>query len=168
MKEVQSEASEHLLLLEDAAAFAKHAQQIAARSSREICILSGSLDPTIYDQENFVRLVSELARSERHAQVRILVKDVRPILERGHKLLNLARRLSSKVQIRKLLMDPEDKDHSYLLSDRGLLLYMHEEGAYQGFADYDATSRTRQLLENFNRLWEHHSEVSPDLRQMHL
>lgn len=168
MKEVQSEASEHLFLLEDVAAFAKHARQVVEQSARHICILSESLDPALYDQDDLVDLVSQLARSDRNAQVRILVKDIRPLLERGHKLLTLSRRLSSKVHIRKLLLDPEDKSHSYLISDRGLLLYMHEEGSYQGFADYDAAPRVRQLLEDFNRLWEQHSELSPDLRRMHL
>lgn len=168
MKEVQSEASEHLWLLEDAEAFAKHAKKLAEQSARQICILSASLDPSVFDQEDFVDQVSRLARSDRRAQVRILVKDIRPMLDRGHQLLTLSRRLTSKVHIRKLLTDPQDKPHSYLLSDRGLLLYMHEEGAYKGFADYDAAPRVQQLLEDFSHLWEHHSEASPDLRHMHL
>lgn len=168
MKETQSQSSEQVFLLEELAAITKHADQIIAQSTRSICILSERLDPGIYDQEDLVNLVSKLARSDRNADVRILVKDVRSMLEQGHRLLNLSRRLSSKVHIRRLLADPEDARHSYLIGDRERLLYLHEDGVYKGFADYQAAPKVRQLLEDFNRLWEHHSEASPDLRRMHL
>lgn len=168
MKETQSQSSEQVFLLEDLAAFAKHADQIIARSTRSICILSAHLDRELYDRDDLVNLVSELARSDRNASVRILVKDIRSMLEQGHRLLGLSRRLSSKVHIRRLVADPEDTLHSYLISDRERLLYLHEDGVYRGFADYQAAPKVRQLLEVFNRLWEHHSEASPDLRRMHL
>lgn len=168
MKESRSEVSEHLYLLEDAEAFAKHAKQMVEQSSREVCILSTNLDPLLFDQDDFADRLSKLARSDRHARVRILVKDIRPMLDRGHKLLNLSRRLSSKVHIHRLLTDPEDNCHSYLLGDREHLLYMHEDGVYHGFADYQAAPKLRQFLEDFNHLWEQHSELSPDLRRMYL
>lgn len=168
MKEKQSDTDENLFLLDDAEAFAKHACQIAEQSSRKLAILSNFLDPIIFDQQDFSALVSRLARSDRNARVRILVKDIQPLTERGHALLSLARRLSSKVEIRKLLIEPQNDAQAYLISDRQRVLYKHDDGEYQGFANYRAGPEANKLLTDFDNFWERHSELSPDLRSLRL
>ncbi|MEX1032585.1 MAG: hypothetical protein WDZ30_04445 [Cellvibrionaceae bacterium] len=168
MKEIQSEVDENLILLEDGEAFAKHARQIVEQGRRELAILSSSLDPYIYDRTDFADLVSSLARGDRKAEVRIQVKDIRPLVERGHRLLKLARRLSSKVHIRKLLIEPENDTRAYLIGDRGLLLYKHDDTEYKGFANYRAGPEANALLDVFNHLWEQHSTVDPSLRNLRI
>jgi hypothetical protein len=165
MKERQSEVSEKLFLLEDAEAFAVHAKQLVEGSRRELAILSELLDPLIYDH-GLTHLISQLARSDRAARVRILLKDIQPLIERGHPLLTLARRLSSKVEIRKLLIEPENEAQAYLTGDRDRLLYLHSDREYQGFANYAAGPEVARLLDSFDHLWERHSEVSPGLRSL--
>lgn len=165
MKERQSETSDQLFLLEDAEAFALHARQIIEGSRRELTILSEFLDSQIYDQP-LADLISRLARDDRNARVRILLKDVRPVVERGHSLLSLARRLSSKVEIRKLLIEAENDAEAYLIGDRDRVLYQHADREYKGFANYAAAPEAAKLLGGFNHLWERHSEVSPALRSL--
>lgn len=168
MKERQSETDANLFLLEDAEAFSHHAEQLIEQSDRDLAILSQALDPLIYDQENLADRISQLARSNPRARIRILVKDTRPLVERGHKLLTLARRLSSKVEIRKLLTEPENDSHAYLIGDRNLLLYKHDDRDYQGFANYQAGPEAQKFLEEFNFLWDRHSEVPVDLRTLRI
>src|SRR5690606_5552024 len=122
----------------------------------------------LYDRDDFASAVSRLVRKDRNARLRILVKDLRPLVEHGHRLLELSRRLSSKVEIRKLLIDAPGAERSFMIGDRELLLFQHEEGVYRGFANYRAGPEITPLLDSFNELWERHSEVSPDLRRLHL
>lgn len=168
MNERQSETDPNLHLLGDAEAFATHALQIAEQTSRELVIVSDFLDPAIFNQANFADLVSRLARRHRHARVRILLKDIRPVVERGHKLLSLARRLSSKIEIRKLLTDAENDGRAYLIGDRDKLLYKHDDGEYKGFANYTGGPEASRLLVDFDNLWERHSELSPALRTLRI
>lgn len=168
MKERQSELDDRLFLLEGAEAFTKHARQIVAQSSRKLAILSETLDPAIFDQKGFSDLVSRLARGDRNAMVRILVKDIQPLVEGGHALLSLARRLSSKIELRKLLIEPENATQAYLIGDRRGLLYKHDDREYQGFASYRAGPEANRLLTEFDNLWERHSELSPALRSLRI
>ncbi|MGQ9424558.1 DUF7931 domain-containing protein [Gilvimarinus sp. F26214L] len=166
MKERQSDTDEQLFLLEDVEAFAHHALRVATRARREMVLLSGTLDPILFDHAGFADAISALARSDRNARVRILVKQVHPLIERGHRLLELSRRLSSKVEIRKLTIEPENDAESYLIGDRDKLLYQHEPREYQGFANYNAGPEVRPILEVFDQLWARHSEQSPALRRL--
>ncbi|MCW8193954.1 hypothetical protein F6455_04030 [Proteobacteria bacterium 005FR1] len=165
MKERPSEVSDKLFLLKDAEAFALHAKQLVGGSRRELVILSELLDPLIYDQA-LSELVSQLARGDRKARVRILLKNIQPVIERGHPLLALARRLSSKLEIRRLLIEAENEAQAYLIGDRDHLLYLHSDREYKGFSNYAAGPEVARLLESFNHLWERHSEASPALRAL--
>lgn len=159
---------ETLHQLAEPADFAEHAQSIVENSRREVALMSATLDRGVYDRPEFAAALSQLARTERNARVRILVKDIQPLVERGHLLLTLARRLSSKVSIRKLTIEPPQADRAFLIGDRDRLLYQHEEGVYQGFANYQAGPEIKPLLLLFEDLWERQSEVSPDLRRLSL
>lgn len=107
MAEQASESDTSLILIDELEDFTKHSVQVVEASRREVLLLSKTLDPAIYNNEPFYQSILDLARSDRNVQVRILVKDIQPVVEQGHRILNLARRLSSKVEIRKLLSRPQ-------------------------------------------------------------
>jgi len=115
MSEHTSEVDPNLILLDEFDDFAKHALQVVEASRREILILSKTFDPALYNTEAFYQQILDLARADRNRQVKILVKDIQPVVEQGHRILALARRLSSKVEIRKLLIKPQ-KDPIPMLS----------------------------------------------------
>lgn len=166
MSEQTSETDTNLMLIDELEDFSKHSLKVVEASRREILLLSDTLDPALYNNENFYQRVLDLARSDRTVQIKILVKDVRPIVEMGHRLLNLARRLSSKVEIRKLLIQPEKASITYLIGDRKALLYMHEEKVYNGFVNYEAAQECKSLADEFTYLWDKHSVLDPALRTM--
>src|SRR6056300_965268 len=106
MAEQTSETDTNLILIDELNDFSKHSMQIVESSRREVLLLSKTLDTVIYNNESFYQSIINFARSDRNVQVRILVKDIQPVVEKGHRILNLARRLSSKIEIRKLLIKP--------------------------------------------------------------
>lgn len=151
--------------LDDLAALRQHALQCVQRGRRKLCILSNTLDPELYDRDEFRDALRDLVISDRYCEARILVKDIRPLVERGHRLLELSRRLSSKVLLRKLTVEPKLKDAGWMVVDTATLLFRHDEALHQGFVDYAAAPRCRQLLEEFTTLWELYGEADPALRQ---
>jgi hypothetical protein len=166
MAEHASETDTNLILLDELDDFSKHSLQVVESSRREVLLLSKTLDPAIYDNELFYQGILDLARKDRNVQVRILVKDIQPVVEHGHRILNLARRLSSKIEIRKLLIKPEKDSITYLIGDRKHLLYMHEDQVYNGFVNYDAGQESKSLADEFTYLWDKHSVLDPALRTM--
>lgn len=166
MVEQTSKTDTNLILIDELNDFSKHSLQVVGSSRREIILLSKTLDPAIYDNEPFYQGILDFARGDRNVQVKILVKDIKPVVEQGHRILNLARRLSSKIEIRKLLVKPEKDSITYLIGERRHLLYMHEDQVYNGFVNYEAAQESKSLADEFTYLWDTHSELDPALRTM--
>src|SRR5690606_16591758 len=100
-------------------------------------------------------------------QIHILVKETRPLIERRHQLVELSRRLSSKVILRKLTILPENTDMALILGDNDKLLYKNDDSVYRGFVNYDARAEVKRLGEIFNYVWQY-AESEPGLQQLHL
>ena len=163
----QSAVSDTLLLLEDCADFQQHAVTLAQNTRRHLAIFSTDLDAPVYDCDAFVSAVSALARASRYARIQLLVKDTKPLIERGHKLARLSQRLSSKITLRKLTVAPENTDMAFMLCDNDTLLYKNDDLAYSGFANYAAAAEVKRLRETFDYLWEH-AESEADLHVLHI
>jgi len=162
-----SSVSPDLFLLDNCEDFHDYALQLLAKTRRHLAILSRELDPAIFNSNEFVDAVSQLARSSRYAQIQILVKDTKPLVESGHKLVRLAQRLSSKIAIRKLTVEADDKDMGFMLCDSNRLLYKNDEAIYQGFANFEASVEVKRFRDTFDYLWQY-GETDPDLQQLHI
>lgn len=162
-----SAVSPDLFLLDSCEDFHGFALQLLAKTRRHLAILSRDLDPAIFNSTEFVEAVSQFARSSRYAQVQILVKDTKPLLERGHKLVRLAQRLSSKITIRKLTQEADNKDMGFMLCDGHGLLYKNDEAVYQGFANFKADVEVKRFRETFDYIWQY-GEADPNLQELHI
>lgn len=148
-------------------AFARYAVQLCTGASRYIDILSPALDHAAFDNEELSSALSALARRSRQTRVRILLQDPRNVVARGHKLLQLARRLPSTVHMQVLKEHPDWNGQTVMLRDRDGVLYRPAEGDDNGFFEPDSRASTRRHLELFEELWRH-SAQDPQLRTLHL
>jgi hypothetical protein len=166
MSEVSS-VSPDLFLLDSAEDFREFSLKLVEQSRRQIAILSQDLDSFIYGSDEFLAAISQFARSSRHAQVQLLVKDTKALVESGHKLARLHQRMPSKIQLRKLVQEPDDTDMAFMLCDTNALLYKNDDGEYRGFANFDAAVEVKRLRDTFDYVWEY-GESEPELRILHL
>lgn len=165
MAEHISETSPELILLDELEDFQKHALKAVSEGRRKVYILSTILDDSVYNTDEFRDALRDLVIQDRYCEARILVKDIKPVVEHGHRLLELARKLSSKVQMRKLNFVPRNSDQAYLIVDDTTLLYKHADDTYKGYVDYAARPKCKLLIEDFMNMWELYGEVDPSLRQ---
>jgi len=137
----------------------------APQARRRLWILSPDLSPYIYDDPELVDAVSALARRSRHADVRILIQDSRSLPSGGHRLVDLALRISSRIHLRRQPPDEARLDEAMLLIDSGV--YLHQIRAVTPVAMADAWSPPRvQTLEGrFRNLWTH-AIPDPELRRL--
>jgi hypothetical protein len=164
MSDTDAATNPDLILLEGLDALRSAALQAVQGGHRKVYILSESLDPAIYDTDDFRDALRDLVITDRYCQAYILVKDIQPLVERGHRLLELARRLSSKVALRKLTVPPRNNDEAWMIVDTGTLLYKHDDSVYKGYLDSAAGPKCKQLTEAFMSMWEKYGEVDPSLR----
>ena len=163
----QSSACETLWLLEGIDDFRSYSEQLVVDSRRSIVILTQSLDSLVYATPEFVQHLSNFARSSRNAQVQILIKDTKPAIEVGHPLIRLAQKLTSKIVIRKMTIEPTNKTMAYLMGDTEKLLYKNDDAVHRGFFNKAAASEIKSLREEFNYLWQY-GEAEPEFQLLHI
>jgi len=143
------------------------ALDLAQQCRRQLRLLSNDLDHELFDSEEFAAALIQLARSSRASEIRILVVDVRPIVQRGHRLLELQRRLSSSVQIRRADCAATDIKENYLVADqRGILCYSVKEPD-KAWSDYNNRPVAEDYCAQFDELW-HRGIDDPELRLLNL
>lgn len=145
-------------------AYQLHAWLLASQSRRQLRLYSPNLDHTIFNHPALQDAFSALARAGRQSRIRIILRDPRPAIARSHRLVELARRLSSTIEIRRAPPREEDgPDNSYLLADDRGLLWLPEKTEQRGYAHYNYPARVRELGNAYEQLWEQ-SESEPELR----
>lgn len=140
---------------------------LAAKATLSIEMLSRELDPDIYDTEAFVALVRALAVSRSRARVRILVQNPGAAVARGHRLIDLAQRLSSFVEIRKPAKQHEDCNEAMLIVDGLAYVYRLQADRFEGVANPDGPRRARLLRARFDEIWQY-AETDPNFRRLSL
>lgn len=140
---------------------------LAQGARRSISILTVDLEPAVYDTEDFIETVKQLALSSRFAQIRILVQDPTRAVKEGHRLVELARRLSSFIEIRKPHEDYRTTAEAFLIADESGLLYRTVATRYEGIADVADAAQARDKLKLFNQIWQR-SEPEQELRGLKL
>lgn len=140
---------------------------LARQSSRTLRVLSNSLDPDLFDNAEFAEALSQLARRSRYSDIRLLVIEVRPLVQRGHRILELARRISTTVKLRRADCEPESITENFVVADNaGLLCYaLHEPE--KAWADYHNRPLAENYATQFDELW-HRSIDDPELRALQL
>jgi len=145
--------------------FDELAAELCTGASRYVCILSPALDHEAFDNEPLAKALSALARDSRQTQVRILISDARKLVGRGHRLLQLARRLPSNVLIQRLAEHPDWNGETIVIRDRDGVLYKPGGSDHEGFYEPDSRASTRKHLELFEELWRH-SVQDAELRSL--
>ncbi len=133
--------------------FDELAVELTCTARRHIRILSPHLDHAVFDRREFADSISALARRSRESLVKILVSDPRPIVQRGHRLMELARRLPSSVKLQKLAEHPDWQGETIVIRDSDGVLYKPRDSDEEGFYEPDSRASTQRHLELFDELW---------------
>ena len=137
---------------------------IVGCAHRQLAILSPGLEGALFATPSFVASVSELARRAAATHVRILVEDPRAIAEAAHRLLELARRLPSKIEIRRLPDDDvEAHPGTFVVADEEAYWMVPDRDAFAGVSNTYDRVEARRLVELFDRLFAR-SVDDPELR----
>ena len=124
---------------------------LASQAKRSLAIFSYDLEPSIYNSVAFYEAARNVIGKDPNAMIRILVYDISRTIIRGHRLLDLGQRLSSRVQIRKL---PRKYHHAFLIADDVGVLDRRRAERYEATANFNAPGWANNLLHFFDGAWE--------------
>jgi predicted GNAT family N-acyltransferase len=122
---------------------------------REVAIWTRDLDPAIYDAAEALEEFRRIALGGRGARLRVILLDPRAPLSLGHRLVALAQRLPSSIELR---TPGEEQERQYpgafLLNDRGGYFFRTDGSRPDGAGSTCNPGRHAQLLGLFDAAWE--------------
>lgn len=157
------------LLRVDSTGLAAHAIGVmAAQARRELSILTPDLEPALYDQQPFLQAVRRLAVERAgHLPVRVLLIDAESAIRRGLRLVELARRLSSSVQIAVAPEELAEQCDAFLVADDAGYCLRRPADSGSALIDFANPSKVRLLRRDFKAVWDQ-AGAAMELRRLHL
>ena len=139
---------------------------LLADARRNIVLFSPTLEPELFASGTCAESFRQFAR-RRRASLRILVEDAKALAEVGHPLLELARRLPSKVKLRRLPDDHVPARRDFMVVDEEAVWMRPDVDAFVGWANPHDRVEARRMLEAFGWLFERSSD-DPEFRLLNL
>jgi hypothetical protein len=128
--------------------------QLFGDARHAVAVHSRDLDPGVLDDDEVLKVLRRLAGSGRGASLRFLLHDPAKALRDSHRLIPLAQRLPSAVQLRVPL---EDDDLAYasafVLNDADGYLLRPLAGRFDGRGSTCAPGEHRKLRRYFEEVW---------------
>lgn len=140
---------------------------VCGQARQRLWLYDRLLEHGLYDRLRLREIVSALARRHRLSDVRLLIHDDKPLVQRRHQLVELMRRLSSKIELRLVNPDYPNQEQPFLLADREALVMRHRFESPAGVARFAEPGHVKRLTEDFQRMWDT-ATPSLELRELPL
>ena len=130
---------------------------ITRQARKSLSIFSHNLEPDLYNTPSFYEAARDVLAADSRATIRILISDVSKLVLNGHRLLDLSRRQSTRVQIRKL---HNPIHHAFLVADEVAVLDRRRAERFEATANFNDPGWANNLLHFFDQTWERCSPSS--------
>ncbi|MCP5157515.1 MAG: hypothetical protein H6983_25290 [Ectothiorhodospiraceae bacterium] len=140
---------------------------MARQARRRVRIVSRHLDGPVYDDPEFLLALRELATGSRSARVEILVRDSGPAVREGHRLIELARRLSTYFEFRVPSADHDAYNAAFMIVDDTATVWRNFADRFEGLVSFGDRRRAGDLGRTFVEMWES-ATPDPAMRRLHL
>ena len=142
-------------------------QALTNQAQRTLLLHTEDLESAIYDETAFLDAVGRLARSHGQSRIWILIQDARKAVQHGHRLIEVARRLSSTIQLRRPALQYRNLHESFLLADGCGYVHRPIAARYEGTANFHDPGKVADWEKYFMEVWER-SEPDEEIRRLHL
>jgi len=136
---------------------------LVANARREIKVFAPILDPFYFNTRAMEQSLIGFALVHPHNRARILIEDIPALLLTQARLIELRRRLSDRIEIRRVADDAVGLREFFVIVDgRGYFHQIDYEGR-ESSAEFEAAGEAALLARRFDELWEGSVRI-PDLQ----
>lgn len=137
------------------AEFAQRAVEMARAARHEVLIFSYDLDRRIYGTEPLVDQLRTFLLQHRRGRLRGIVNSTRSATRGAHRLVELSRMLSSRIEFRELPPDRREWVQDYLIVDERMLLIRDHPQELEARFYASAPLLASEQLRQFETHWQH-------------
>lgn len=142
-----------------------HSLRLVSDAKRSIDIRSHLLHRPIFADFEFVAQLRQFCQNSRYQKVRILLNQTQDMVQNGHRLLDLAQRLPSFIEIRLCHKDFIDPRQEFIVVDQTAYLRWLFDNEIKAVVDSHDRGHSKQLTHEFNKLWQYANPAS-ELRRL--
>ena len=143
------------------------AQALATQAQRSLLLHTENLEPAIYDERAFLDAVTRLSHAHSQSHIWILIQDARKVVQHGHRLIEIARRMSSSIQLRRPAEQYRNYHESFLLADGCGYLHRPIAARYEGTANFHDPGKVADFEKYFMEVWER-SEPDEEIKRLYI
>ncbi len=155
------------LRLESLSDFCSAIDMMAVQSARCIKLFTQELDHELYDRSDLVDALMSALKRKKDQQLSILLKEANRASKLGHRLVELQKRIPSKVEIRSLPAEYQDMSHEYMIVDDMAMVKRFAVGYMRGHCEFRSVPDAAKYSRQFNDIWQR-SLPCQELRSVHL
>ena len=143
------------------------AVDLVARARREILVCSPMLDPAIYNRAALTDALGHFIARRASNRIRLVVENTEHMLLAGVRLVELTRRFSDMILIRRLGEPHRGLAEMFLVADGESCLHQRDIAAIDATLDFHAPHLATPLARRFEAIWAA-SEPAPGLHPFRL
>ena len=151
----------------DIDAFVQESESLISSCRQTLWAYAHSLEPRVFANADVIKTITKVVTKNRRADVRLLVRDIHPVIKYDHPLVELSQKLSSFIEIRVLPDSFQEKDELILLVDALSWLRLEPASNYQGRLSQNDPTTCKELKIRYSRMWEESSRPT-DVLRLHL
>ncbi len=144
---------------------AKLALELINQARHEICFFGPLIDPVLFDNDSAAQALSEFARRSPRTRIRIVVLDTQKNVISSHRLLPLAQKLTSSIEIHLAGNKHRELRQQYLLVDGRSYLFCPLAERYEGRVEMQAPAAVKEMQQEFEEIW---NQSKPDINTRRL
>jgi len=137
--------------------------ELAKRAHRSLSIYTPNLEPEIYDQDIFLEPLKRLVLARGHARLRVLISDPARVTREGNRFMQMARRLTSFIELRNVPPEFRDNPASFIIADTTAIAYRQQRTRWDGIVDFNDQQVVKRYLSYFDEIWAV-SLIQPEMR----
>lgn len=138
-------------------AYTQSVLALVTRAHLQLRLLSQDLERRIWSDPAIVELLRSFALRSERAELRILLNHPQVTAQRGHRLVELARRLPSRIAIRELPEERRSLAEEILIADEYALLYKRRADELDAQWYAHAPLEARRQRRRFDQYWDESS-----------
>lgn len=137
--------------------------EIATRANRTLSIYTPDLEPQLYDQDMFLDPLKRLVLARSHARLRVLISDPARAAREGNRFMQMARRLTSYIDLRNVAPEYRSNPCSFIVADDKAIVYRQQASKWEGIVEFDDAAIVKRYLAYFDEVWAG-SLIQPEMR----
>jgi hypothetical protein len=137
--------------------------ELATRAQRSLSIYTPDLEPQLYDQDCFLEPLKRLVLARSHARLRVLISDPSRVSREGNRFMQMARRLTSYIDLRNVAPEYRSNPCSFIVADDKAMAYRQQSSRWDGIVEFNDQAVVRRYLSYFDEVWAG-SIIQPELR----